>query len=363
MPRPTMPTYFKNMESYSVQLTKTSEEDLKEHFCKSSERYTAKVEADIDEQRRLLKMLYNENPYNQKNWRKGSPERLYKDGFDKKSLRDEKANELKWQLDIQRDFKWAMDVYKWEEDWAVELMQFIYRSTERYKSNFDEIKHMDLLCFETAKQNWEVEDAEWITNQKLKKAHESHKPKSYWIDLFATDKQSEKWCKGVIPDNEDTCKFCIEEKRISDEREEKMRLEEEQQEREEEERREERRLLEEEKKRQRQAVELITQQCKECNYTTNHSAMYQIHITSKQHLINIKKQSLFCKACEHQSRTEIEHAHHLTTTKHKKNTGLVDPEPEEYHCKCCDYKTPLKQNMAIHMKSKKHKTNVAEKSS
>lgn len=360
MPRESLPTHFKDMRTLVVQVTKTTEEELKDHFKKISEVYVSRSEPFYKKLRSAMESLTEDCPYTKHNWRKGLAKRLYEKGHEWNRMHEEtEMNAYAWLFYVKKDLLWCIEEFTWTDEWVNTLIREVDRFREMLIDTEQELVWRDEQLWSMAKYNWEQEDVVWITRHELKKSHVFHKPKSYYVDLFASDKDAYRFYKGVIPDNEDTCEFCIEEKRISEERDEKMRLEEEEQEREEEERREERRLLEEEKQRQRQSVELITQHCKDCNYTTNHSAMYQIHITSKQHLINIKKQSLFCKACEHQSRTEIEHAHHLTTTKHKKNTGLVDPEPEEYHCKCCDYKTPLKQNMAIHMKSKKHKINAS----
>ena len=346
MPRPTMPAYFKDMTSYNVQLTKTTEEDLKEHFRKSSELYSIRVQADLDEQKRIMNMLYTENPYKNRNWRKSTPDRLFTHGYDTRSLREEKVEELKWKFSISREFPWSMEVYEWNEDWAVQFSQTLYRTSERYRSNVEEIKHLDCLCFEVAKQMWEQEDSDWIAIREKKKSHSSHRPKSYYVQLFAHDKNAKDWYKGIIPDNEDTCEFCIQEKRISDERDETIRSQEQ--------------PLAVVEPREPKSIPVVSHLCTDCSYTTNHSAVYAIHMKSKEHLLTIKKQGLFCKPCNHQSRTEVEHGHHLTTTKHRKNTGLIQPEEKEYVCECCQYKTPMKQNLVIHMKSNKHKIKSSE---
>lgn len=351
-----MPTYFKDMGSYPVLLTKTTEEELKEHFKKASELYMERIQPDIDEQRRLLKMLYNENPYKQRNWRKGKPERLYENGFDRHQLKEEDAKGREWKACLWRDFRWCIDVYEWKEDWVVPFDQMMRKAHEIYKNNVEEIKHMDLLCFEIAKRNWEVEDAVWIAKQKLKKSHEDHKPKSYWRELFATDKKSEEWYNGVIPDNEDTCEFCMEEKRISDERDEKMRLEDEEQEREE----EEKRLKREEERKQRKAEECKEQTCELCDYTSNYTSIFDLHMTSREHLANVKQQKLYCTVCEYQCRNQMEHAHHIGTNKHKKKAGLVSKEPVEFVCLCCEYTSQFKQHYENHMKSKKHQKKMDE---
>lgn len=353
----------KEIKTYPVLLTKTDKEELKEYYTKLNQIYEARFQPYLDMVRSACDSLVTNNPYAKHNWRKGLAKRLYKTGHEWNRIKDENEITLyEWITYAKRDLRWCVDEFKWDDAWVQPTFQLIDRCMDSLNDTQRELLWRDEQLWSLAKHRWEKEDATWITRNELKKSHESHKPKSFYIELFKTDKDAEKWYDGVVPDNEDTCEFCIEEKRIDQEREEKMRLEEEQQEQEEEELRLERRKLAEEKERQKQSVELVKQHCEVCDYTTHHGAIYQIHLTSKPHLINVKKQGLYCKTCDHQSRTEIEHAHHLSTTKHKRNTGVVAAEPDEYSCESCEYTTHCKQHYENHLKSKKHKKNVDEKS-
>lgn len=321
---------------------------------KMSEAYEARVQPFIDEQNRILNILTTSNPYKNYNWRKGQPERKYENGYDVRRLREEDVEEHDWAYNVGRDFVWCLSEFKWQDDWVGNFEYTIDRMRNTMRSNTEEIKTLDYILFQTAKREWEEADAEWIANEKLRKEHAHHKPKAYYIEWFAKDKDAEQWYKGVIPDNEDTCKFCIMEKKQNEEYEERMRVEREELERLRREEEEEDRRLEEERRKNQKPIELKEHKCEHCNYKTMYEAVFRVHLMSKEHKQNEKQQNLYCKACDHQCRGKIEYEHHLGTTKHKKNAGIISAEPTNYTCEACNYTTQFKHHYENHLKSKKH---------
>lgn len=359
MPRPTLPTHFKDMRTYSVQLTKTTEEDLKEHMKSSCERYEMVVREEIDEQNRILRILTDTNPYSNSKWRKGRPERIYERGYDRRSVREEDLPQREWVVYLAREFGWCMREFKWEDEWAIDFAYTIERLNSMRTGNVEEIKTLDHVLYHRAEREWKQADAEWIMYDEKRKAHQSHRPKSYYIHLFTIDKDAEAFYKGTVPDDEDTCELCIAEKKHREEREEVQRAYERQQ-------KEEERAYEEERQAERRVCRVNSQPhtlsehtCELCTYTTTSEKLFDIHLTTKAHQQKERQEELYCTACSCQCRTKLEYDHHLGTTKHKKNAGLVPTEPMTYSCEACAYSTQFKHHYDNHTKSKKHIQNIS----
>lgn len=357
MPRPTLPKHFASMRTYAVELTKTTEEELKDHLFQAVERYDERIQDELDEQRRILNILAYENPYTRHNWRKGRPDRKYEKGHDVTKISEEKLEKSYWITNIERDFFTCTEHFKWTDDWVHDFRYKIESKRDMYRENQREIIDQDELTYQLARKEWMETDAEWITRENLHKAHLHHKPKSYYIELFKKDKGAERFYKGIIPDYEDTCEFCIHDRIVREAREEKARKEQEEYERLIEESRleYERQQKEKERKKQEQLqVERIEQVCEMCNYKSKDTAMFRLHMMSKEHQQRIKQKELYCKACDHQCRTIIEYEAHIGTNKHKKNAGLVSTEPTTYECHVCNFSSQFKHHYENHLKSKKH---------
>jgi len=360
MPRPTLPTHFKDMRTYPVQLTKTTEEQLKEHMLHASETYDEKVKVLLDEQRRMLDILAYENPYMSHSWRKGSPERRFKHGYDALKLSEDKVDQDMWCYNIARDFEMCVKEFKWNDEWVHDFRYKIEQTRETMRENSKQIKEQDELTFELARKNWMEKDAEWIARENLRKEHVYHKPKSYFIELFKRDKDAERFYDGQIPNYHETCEFCIHDKIVREAYEEKARKDAEEYERLREEQEEEYRRKEEEERKRREApVERKEHKCEACNYKTMDSAMFRIHLMSKEHIQTEKQKNLYCEACDHQCRCKIEYEAHIRTSKHKKNTGEKQ-EPTVYTCEACAYSTPFKHHFDNHTKSKKHQDKMTQ---
>ena len=347
------------MRSYKVHVTKTTEESIKEHMFKMSELYDAHNQPFFDEQTRILEILRYRNPYTEHNWRYGPPERRFKNGFDITKLSldtvDKEHEEQRWHINVEYDFNKCMNHFKWNEEWATDFQYKIEQTRQQRTDNGNEIRTLDETTFYLAKTRWMEEDAVWIAREKLKVSHRDHHPREYYIELFKKDKEIEKGyaSRGGIPDNEDTCEFCIHDKIVREANAEKTRKADEEYERLREEADEEHRRQEEERKAKQKPIQLKEHKCETCNYKTMDGAMYRIHLMSREHLQLEKQKNLFCEHCDHQCRGRLEFEAHIRTSKHKKNAGELDG-PTTYTCEACEYSTHFKHHYENHIRSKRH---------
>lgn len=347
MPRPTLPSHLKNTKTYEVLLTQTTEEDLLKHFQEASETYEARWRFYYDRLDMLVQQHFNHNVYRKHNWRKGFPKRMIRGGYE--WIHNDDYEGYSWLWDIFHDLRRCDLEFKWnQQEWFVEFYGLVDKRLDMLSSCVEELKRYDERNFETAKKEWEESDAEWIASEEKRKAHASHKPREYYIELFKQDKDAERWYKGIIPDNEETCELCIKEKKDKEEWEQKQREEEE---------REQQERDEFEKARvkpQQQQVQTPTlnYHCEDCDYHTTSKFQYERHMSSRDHINLIKRKSWYCETCQIQCRNQIEYDHHITTKKHKKAIG--EHTAIVYRCEACDYTAKLKHHYDNHCLSKSH---------
>ena len=377
MPRHALPSHLKNLKTYDVVLTQTSEDDLYDHFVSKSQNYEPLVQSFRTDLSAALEDIRDVNPYLNHNWRKGAPDRVYPTGCEwmNVDIESERYLDKFWFLSrLQQDFlicnkefKWSSNVNK--EEFCNEFEFMMYRCIEQIKSDQQELVMYDTIHFNEAKKKWMEKDTEWIENDKKRKDHRYHKPKQFYIDLFKQDPDAIQFYKGIIPDNEETCEFCMHEKTLREEREreEREREEREREELEEREENEEREELERKKNKEtkneiKNEIKVIEQKqrtimhCEDCNYTTDSLSFFNLHCSGKEHNLTIKQKRLYCKVCDIQCRTNIEYSHHITTRKHKIKSGEIQDNPN--YCKVCDYTATTTSNLSTHFKSKKHRANI-----
>lgn len=366
MPRVSLPSHFKNLRTYNVLLTQTTEDDLLDHFRRVSETYSYQDREFHNELFSIIEAQHSVNPYRSHNWRRGTPERRYKNGWEWISMDDEKKYEayqrLVW---FGFDFKKCDDEFHWttNPETAVWAEGFL-RQTEQHRldsvSMIRELAEIDARNFATAKKEWETDDAEWIDRKKRLHEHSFHRPRQYYLDEIARDPDAKAWyeSKGGIPNYEETCEFCRKQKEEDDARTERLRQEEE-------ERREEERLAEEKRlqeellrKAQRKAVvsaPRVLHRCEDCDFQTYTELVYVSHMKSREHLNRLKLKAWFCSACETQCRTQVEYDNHTQTAKHKK---AVSGTGHSWSCEACGYTATKKHHYEAHMTSKKHLARV-----
>ena len=351
MPRPSLPSHLQRMTTYDVLLTQTTEEDLKNHFQASVLEYEARWKPYADELERCVSDAFTHNPYLGRSWRKSGPTRLYPKGHEWNRMDSSNDAEVKkyfWIYEFAFDFRRCINEFKWEQ--FEDDLHMISRCLDTMKSGEDELKRYDERNYANAKKDWEMRDAEWIANEKLRREHENHHPRAWWVAYFERDPDAKKWYKGVIPDNEDTCSLCVYEKEVEARRQQEEAEENARQE--EEARIEAEREAEEKAQREaeRKSKPVQHYHCEGCEYHTTSSFNYDVHLKSTEHKVKAR----FCKGCNYQCRSDVEYATHIGTNKHKKVAGEVVVVSKSYHCETCNYTTHRKDAFDRHLASKSH---------
>jgi hypothetical protein len=381
MPRPTLPESFASLHTYDVKTTKTTEDDLWEHFCKMKKK-VAEVGTrylDIILDASTYFQLGERNPYYRHNWRNGSPSRDRKGILSDHVLGKEFSNgeDCKFQtnhimiVSTVKDFVYCSEVFNWYETRNAEECHEMYElfSSYSYKfkqaeENYDENEDM---CYYQARKRWETKDKEWIIERDLKKSHEGHRLRHEWEEAFHGDAGMREFYYNVIPDTETSCKYCIDRKKIVDASREIRRMQEQQQEENTfRHQREEAASSSEEEKEVKDEKEefnpdLPTMTCETCNYSTQNKYSYKLHMDSKIHKRKEKFMALYCKDCNYHARCEAEMIAHTNSKKHKIQIGeIVSKEEQVFFCEACEYHAANQTVYDIHCKSQKHKRNTGQ---
>jgi hypothetical protein len=332
MPRAVVPSTLKNLKTYTVLVTQTTEEEIWSHMQSQYKIYTKNTDRIKSILDAILDQLYDSNPYQECSWRHESPQHYYsKDEMMHYLYKTEnETQELSTNLDIIGDLAKCNRAFKWEQDeeYGDEYrdMDFeIDQNRLNIISKQDEIICMDRLKYNEAKQNWEERNKDYVEKKKLQKNHDNH------IDY------------------KEMCTFCDKRKQLV---ERQQKYEEEELEK------EKQRELEKQKEReiknkQKQEKEEVIHNCKQCNYMTTDQVKFAIHLGSKEHLSLVKLKSLYCESCKTQCRSENEYDSHCLSSKHKKAIGEIKEE-KEFVCKACNYTTFIKCNYDLHCKTKRH---------
>jgi len=361
MPRPSLPPSLKNLSTYSVVLTQTTEEDLWKHFVNSLPDYEGKMDAYYSRICDVVDNIHHNNPYENSKWRRGYVEKKYQTFTDWFGTNED---DMRQYLDLRafkHEFKRCVDVFEWDKDEEKRkvLNQMLYdytRPIDRINDMESSMKETDNFKYIQSKTKWQNEDKAWIEESKKKQDHLTHRPREYYIELFAKDPLAVKYYKNTIPNNEETCEYCITQKRIKQEVEEKERREEEEKKQRELEEQEEKSRREQERIEELRNRPVITYTCEDCNYTSKNKYTYNDHLESKEHRHIVKQKQTFCVVCNTQCRSPFEYANHIKSAKHLKNEN--GENKAEYTCEPCGYTTKLKQHYDIHCVSKKHQKTV-----
>jgi hypothetical protein len=339
MPRPTLPVEFKHMRTFEVVLTQHTLDEVKDKMNDYIRNCTATIDLILAKKESFLTDFMDNNPYSGRSWRKCGPDRItIVDWIGEDEGIMQKCTFLR---ELYQDLKLMTKALKTNE-YANELFE-IERYFELSKNKDEELMMWEAIQYAKAKAEWEKRDAEWIAERKLKSEHESHKTRKEWELLFQKDPDAKKWYSGVIPDTEDTCSLCIQQKEFKRRQAEFEKNEEE---------RMERLNAEYELSNKKERVvprEIKTYECEDCKFKCSSQYAYDDHIQSMEH----KTVKRFCKVCQFQCRNDVEYTAHLTSRKHKLATG-EEKESTEYICEPCGYTTAIKCNYATHCKTKGH---------
>lgn len=370
MPRVSLPSHLKNLRTYTVLLTQTTEQDLLEHFRKASETYDERNKPFYEMLDKALQKQYAENPYRSANWRKCAPPRRFAKGHEWLQINLENDTEYEkreWLLYVARDLHWCNLEFKWAENpetakWHGDFVYLMERCKTTMRDMEKELVEIDGRNFEIAKQEWQRDDAAWIDRNKRLKDHESHRPYQFYVEECKKDPDMREWYerRGGIPNYEETCEFCKERKAKDEAYAERMRLEEEEERLEREAEEEEEREALALRKKALASIPRVLHRCEECEYQTYTPISYELHLKSKDHLNCVKQKNLYCKCCETQCRTQVEYNIHVQTSKHKKLAGESTKATKTWRCECCDYTASLKHHYEAHMVSKRHQAKAAD---
>jgi hypothetical protein len=352
MPRQTISPRVKGMVSYDVNITQTTEEQIWEHLQnKLAEIYLLRDEA-TKRQNEMVDLVFSSNPYEKCNWRDKQPKRI--EFLEWMKGEDKWYDFMRSVFEIKHDIKLCLDVFGWWETKPVEASELEY---ELAKLNFDydgEFQIYEKMRYLEAKKNWEIRDADWIAEKKLKEVHYlQHKSEEGWentqkriADGFR--RYDDPFIIEIKNTRDSKCKFCIKEIKEETERNERQQKEEE-----EFKKREENWLLQKELERKRQIQERELYECKYCDFKTYDENSWDKHEDSKEHKKLLELKKFFCEDCEVQCRNQTEYSIHIQTKKHKIASGKIQKETE-FKCEGCNYITQLKQNFEKHLLTKSH---------
>ena len=112
MPRKTLPPKIKNLRRYEVNLTQTTEEEIKEHIQSLTKRYEDYFEYINAKQNRMLSKVIEQNPYAGLGFRRP----ITRLEFDEWTNNDDKCNEMmNFILDFKHDYYTCVAVFEWNE--------------------------------------------------------------------------------------------------------------------------------------------------------------------------------------------------------------------------------------------------------
>jgi plasmid stabilization system protein ParE len=356
MPRTLLPSSLKNLRSYEVLVTQTTEDDLRRHFQSWSERFESVWSKYYHEVLACIEGL-SENPYLGRSWRNKSPERLYEKGHE---WLNETNIDIYWKIwEVRRDLQICDMELKWSTkqetaEWYADFLYTMKQCSSYIRSAESDLSAMDSQLYAIARKDWEVRDAAWIAGEVLRKEHQFHHSKDYYeeqLRKYAGDAYGVERITQAMNDpkyqEQESCVSCQGERRTREQR----KLEEEEEKKQQEE--------EEEKKQQEAerkiAVEVVEEEevycCETCNYFTNIKRNYDIHCRMPSHHATLKASNLFCDTCKVQCRTQKEYDAHIETFKHKTKANGIQTT---FRCEVCDYTATLRHHYDTHCKSKRH---------
>ena len=337
MPRLSLPSTLKQLQSYEVLVTQTTEEELKSYFNtyfsvfqSESRKYTNRIDA-------VLSTFIDGNPYANHNWKKGKPSRYYNEPFAWFGTDDIEMVEYSKFCRFCHDVKILIKEYDWEElnEMEFECEKFITQIAIDQKN----LLNFELVRFNQAKTKFEEENKEWVQEQK---DISNHKLTHFGRNLVYKERN------GSSIEEDLKCQYC----KIEYDKEFEM--------------------LQNHLDRQKRMCGDITTKyksesesesecefnpiCEDCGFKSTDKNEYNEHISNPKHIKMIELQALFCDACSIQCQTIAKFKEHIETSKHKKNTKVI--EVKSYECEKCQYKTTLKHHYNQHINTQKHKNIV-----
>jgi hypothetical protein len=367
MPRPVVPVKCKEMRTMNVNITQTTEEEIKTHMEEQYKKFCSESSEIKKKQDEFLSYIY-ENGYTKFNsWRTKTPKR-----YEWEEWAGSKISYYNEMIMKHFDYKYDLKLYlesfnKDLVDIECDPLYFDVHFKHHYEISVpDEFKFLESARYKEAKAKWEIEDATWINERNEKRTHDSkHHSVEYHEEMIKKLELNYGPCRehyiqrdginGALVSTEDaTCKYCIIEK-IKREREPELKRLQEERERLEEERQEESyRKWQEQKDLEKQNRELY--ECDLCHFKTYNDTEYEKHEESKEHKKMEELRKFYCSDCNIQTRNQMELNIHKQTMKHKIKIGEIEKQTD-FKCEVCNYETKIKQNWDKHILTKLHISN------
>ena len=344
MPRVSLPSSIKNLKTFEVMLTQTTEDHLRSHcetffanFEAKKDKYTSRISDAVG-------IFIDGNPYTDKDWKKREPTRHYKDlvtwfGEDEADVQEY----LSFQFFLS-DLNLLAKNFKWDEleDMKFEVERFM---THMYSGQKD-LAQWEEMRFTQAKKKFQEDNKEWIEEQELIKKHKSsHHTGHYWR-ITQEEGGNMEDCLACIH-----CKLDFEQEveRVKQVREYEAKQ----------------RELHPEFYKIKEInkvpdvphvpyVNPVEQICDDCGYKTNNRAAFEMHKHQPDHKRAVQLNSWHCEDCHVQCQSKIKYEEHLESKKHQKNVSINWIAKNEFKCEKCDYETKFKHHYDQHCTTKKH---------
>ena len=340
MPRSSLPSHLKNMQTMEVLLTQTTEDEVRSHiknlflaFENSKDKYTKRISS-------VVTYFSDKNPYLNHNWKKGKPNRLHKEVGSWFGTDENERQEYSKYNSLNKDILLISKNFDWEE---LDDMKFEF---EKFNSHIhtsqEDIFKLEDMCFRQSKNKFEEENKEWVEEQKEIGKHKSCPFSTYELRLMKDeDKSIEEYLK---------CKYCkinfdraIEISKKAREYEANKPLI---------------NFSYEEPTKIEPEVKLPNIVCEDCGYKTTNKIRFQEHLNEPQHKRIAQLKEWYCEVCLVQCQSRVKHDEHLDSPKHKKNIGEI--KKPIYTCELCEYTTSTKHHYDQHLESKKHIENSSK---
>ena len=371
MPRSSLPQSLKSLRVFDdIEITKHTEDDVWDFYKGFCDSFDSKV----DYYRSVLEEagaeFFEGNPFSNRSinaWRNNRVQLTWKDNsvdwvlnLGESKLEDyHKLQGLHQDLlKCNKELHWDTDDTK--KDYYYEWINKAENFVPIIRDKVEEIKLYETLRYNEEKKKYQENDKHYITEKKLRDEHRFHHSKEYYEELFATDPEEVKFytLKGM-PNEWETCNFCIAEKEQSKLREIQQKESEEAQAR-----RDEdfiRHLLEVQAEERKKWLDTRKEYfCELCNYKSYSPSNYEAHCNTREHQKKKHNTEWICKTCNFFARSDNEMKYHNLSKKHLKAVGDIVEDPiETFECKKCNYTTTRKDHYTLHLKTKKHQDNCS----
>ena len=340
MPRSTLPSALKKLETIDILLTQTTEEDVwgslkmrydifmsrKEHFAKKISTYVG--------------IFLDSNVYASVDLNKPI-ERSYRDNIF--AFTEQEQTEYQQMFSLKHDFELCKRVLDWNETkpefeemlWELQKFQ-LYASTSMSDVEALEDSAYRTICTKKKTIAMEKLNAEKVTNP-----HKFHTSINDWNILFKENSDAWTWHGGSEQTKYNESLQCLKCQEIEAKRVQFDKIVEDIQEIKQD--------IKDALQEHKEATAIVEYTCEDCDFKTHVKYLHTGHMHSTEHKRIQKLKEWFCEKCNSQSRTQVEWDNHIQTNKHLNKNDSTD-----HVCEKCNYSTKLKHLFTQHCATKKH---------